>query len=49
MAERTAAQQIDGIIKQSADWRGETLVRLRAVAPDIMQPIELQRERRSAA
>jgi hypothetical protein len=49
MAERTAAQQIDGSIKQSGDWRGEQLARLRAVAPSIMQPIKLQRERRSAA
>lgn len=28
---RSAAQQIDAIIRKAGDWRGETLARLRAV------------------
>lgn len=31
MEDRSAAQQIDDIIKQSDDWRGEKLARLRAL------------------
>jgi hypothetical protein len=31
MEDRSAAQQIDDIIKQSGDWRGEKLAQLRAL------------------
>lgn len=31
MDDRSAAQQIDDIIEQSGDWRGETLAQLRAL------------------
>ncbi len=31
MEDKTAAQQIDAIIKMHGDWRGETLSRLRAL------------------
>jgi hypothetical protein len=31
MEERSAAQQIDDIIKKSGTWRGATLTQLRAV------------------
>lgn len=34
MDDRTAAQQIDDIIKQSGDWRGEVLAHLRALIKD---------------
>ncbi len=34
MEARSAAQQIDDIIKKSGDWRGEMLARLRALIQD---------------
>ncbi|MGH7234508.1 MAG: DUF1801 domain-containing protein [Candidatus Saccharimonadales bacterium] len=44
MSDKTASEQIEGIIKQYDDWRGETLKRLRAVvneaSPDIVEDVK---------
>lgn len=44
MADKSASQQIDDIIRKSDDWRGEVLARLRALIlqtdPDIVEEVK---------
>jgi hypothetical protein len=50
MEERSASQQIDDIIKQSDDWRGKTLARLRAVIkaadPSVVEEVKWKKPSR---
>ena len=46
----SAAQEIDAIISNAADWRGETLARLRAIVlaagPDIVEEVKWKKPSR---
>ncbi len=50
MDDRSAAQQIDDIINQSADWRGATLSQLRALIkeadPDVVEEVKWKKPSR---
>src|SRR5580658_10670290 len=50
MEDKSAAEQIDIIVKMPGDWRGETLARLRALVkkadPDIVEEVKWKKPSR---